>query len=96
MTDNTVNQSRPPNQVFYSTPENARLTQIWIVLSVYALVKIMEKKLHLINLRRYKILQISRVSRFENRPLYQLVPPVCTKSNIIPDNQMLQMLIGQP
>jgi hypothetical protein len=69
MTDNTVNQSRPPNQVFYSTSENARLTYIWIILSVHALVKIMEKKLHLTNLRRYTILQIARVSRFENNPL---------------------------
>ena len=67
----------------------AVLTQIWIALSVYVLVAIMKKKLHLNSLSLYTILQILSVSLFEKKPILSaLVPPPYTKSDSIPDNQL--------
>jgi len=76
-------------KAFYGTSENAVLTQIWIALSVYVLVAIMKKKLHLTSLSLYTILQILSVSLFEKKPILSaLVPPPCTKSDYAPDNQL--------
>jgi len=75
------------------------LTQIWIALSVYVLVAIMKKKLHLTNLSLYTILQVLSVSLFEKKPilsalvptkLYRIGPRVTQPTGFI------QMLIGQP
>jgi hypothetical protein len=76
-------------KAFYGTSENAVLTQIWIALSVYVLVAIMKKKLHLNSLSLYTILQILSVSLFEKKPILSaLVPPPYTKSDSISDNQL--------
>ncbi len=57
---------------FYGTSENAVKTQIWIAISVYVLVAIIKKRLHL-KTELYTILQILSLTLFENIPLKQLL-----------------------
>jgi len=57
---------------FFGTSENAVKTQIWIAISVYVLVAIMKKQLHLKE-SLYTILQVLSVSAFEKTPIYQLI-----------------------
>ncbi len=57
-------------KAFYGTSENAVKTQIWIAISVYVLVAVMKKRLHL-DLELYTILQILSVTLFERAPLLQ-------------------------
>ncbi len=57
---------------FFGTSENAVKTQIWIAISVYVLVAIMKKQLHLKE-SLYTILQVLSVSAFEKVPIYQLI-----------------------
>ena len=61
---------------FYGTTENAVKTQVWIAVSIYVLVAIIKKQLHL-DLSLYTILQILSVTVFEKTPLIQIV----TESN---------------
>ena len=56
---------------FYGTSENAVKTQIWIAISVYVLVAIVKKQLHL-DLGLYTILQILSINLFEKEPIKQL------------------------
>lgn len=60
-------------KAFYGTSENAVNTQIWIAVSVYVLVAILKKRLHLEE-SLYKILQILSVTIFEKMPFYQAFP----------------------
>jgi hypothetical protein len=57
---------------FYGTTENAVKTQIWIAVSVYVLVAIIKKRLH-IDATLYTILQILSVAIFERSPLLQVL-----------------------
>jgi len=57
-------------QRFYGTSENAVKTQIWIAVSVYVLVAIIKKRLHL-DASLYTLLQILSVTVFEKMPLVQ-------------------------
>lgn len=57
---------------FYGTSENAVKTQVWIAVSVYALVAILKKRLN-IPASLYTILQVLSVSIFEKQPLFQLL-----------------------
>lgn len=57
---------------FFGTSENAVKTQVWIAVSVYVLVAILKKRLHLQE-SLYTILQILSVSIFERISLYQLI-----------------------
>ena len=59
-------------KAFFGTSENAVKTQIWIAVSVYVLVAIMKKRLHL-DLELYTILQILSVTLFEKTPLLQML-----------------------
>ncbi|HYA14474.1 MAG TPA: IS4 family transposase [Syntrophales bacterium] len=70
---------------FYGTSENAVKTQIWIAISVYVLVAILKKQLHLPH-RLYTILQVLSVSVFERNPIYQLF----TKTDYTTENPMLR------
>jgi transposase len=58
---------------FFGTSENAVKTQIWIAVSVYVLVAIIKKKLHL-DASLYTLLQILSVTVFEKMPLQQAFP----------------------
>jgi hypothetical protein len=55
---------------FYGTSENALRTQIWIAISVYVLVAIVKKELHLDG-SLYRMLQICSVTLFEKTPISQ-------------------------
>jgi hypothetical protein len=57
-------------KAFYGTSENAVKTQIWIGISVYVLVAIVKKQLHL-ERSLYTILQILSVTLFEKTPILQ-------------------------
>lgn len=59
-------------KAFYGTSENAVKTQVWIAISVYLLVAIIKKQLH-IDRSLAEILQILSLSLFEKEPIYQLL-----------------------
>jgi len=76
-------------KAFFGTSENAVITQIWIAVSVYVLVAIMKKRLHLDDLSLYTILQILSVSLFEKMPILSaLQPPPCTEEDPVLCNQL--------
>lgn len=54
-------------KAFYGTSANAVTTQVWIAVSVYALVAILKKRLALPQ-SRYTILQVLSVTLFERMP----------------------------
>ncbi len=73
---------------FFGTSENAVKTQIWIAVSVYVLVAIIRKRLHL-DLSLYTILQILSVTVFEKAPLFQvLTKPERTTDTPLSPNQL--------
>jgi len=57
-------------KAFYGTSENAVKIQVWIAISIYVLVAIVKKRLHL-DASLYTILQVLSVSLFEKMPLSQ-------------------------
>lgn len=57
---------------FFGTSENAVKTQIWIAISVYVLIAIIKKRLH-IKTDLYTILQILSLTLFEKSPLFQIL-----------------------
>jgi hypothetical protein len=57
-------------KAFFGTSENAVKTQLWIAISVYLLVAIVKKRLHLPH-SLYTILQILSVSLFQKTPILQ-------------------------
>ena len=62
-------------KTFLGTSENAVKTQIWIAVSVYVLVAIVKKRLHLDDRTLYTILQILSVTLFEREPMLSLFAP---------------------
>lgn len=75
-------------KAFYGTSENAVKTQIWIAVSVYVLVAIVKKKLHL-KQSLYTILQILSLSLFEKTLILEafMEIPIMPKNNDL-DNQL--------
>ncbi len=59
-------------KTFYGTSPNAVKTQTWIAVSIYLLVAILKKRLHLPG-SLHTILQILEVNMFEKRPIIQIV-----------------------
>ena len=59
-------------KAFYGNSENAVKTQVWIAVSVYVLVAIIKKQLH-VDMSLYTILQIFSVTVFEKTPLLQMI-----------------------
>jgi transposase len=73
---------------FYGTSENAVKTQIWIAVSVYLIVAIIKKRLH-IQESLYTILQVLSVSLFERTSMFQLLTFYdYTNETDITDNQL--------
>jgi hypothetical protein len=77
-------------KTFYGTSPNAVKTQIWIAFSIYLLVAILKKRLHLPG-NLHTILQILEVNIFEKRPIIQIVkdaykqepePSLCNQLNL--------------
>jgi hypothetical protein len=76
-------------KAFFGTSENAVITQIRIAVSVYVLVAIMKKRLHLDNLDLYTILQILSVSLFEKKPILSALQPApYTEEDLVLCNQL--------
>lgn len=75
-------------KAFFGTSENAVKTQVWIAISVYVLVAIVKKRLHL-KQSLYTILQILSISVFEKEPLFQMLTNY-ERSGLLPepDNQL--------
>jgi IS4 transposase len=73
---------------FYGNSENAVKSQIWIAMSVYVLVAIVKKRLHL-DASLYTLLQILSLTQFEKMPLQQAFQGSDYKlADGIPCNQM--------
>ena len=73
---------------FYGTSENAVKTQIWIAVSVYVLIAIVKKRLHL-DVSLYTLLQILSVSLFEKMPIQQAFSdPALQSVGFQTDNQL--------
>jgi hypothetical protein len=77
-------------KTFYGTSPNAVKIQIWIAVSIYLLVAILKKRLHLPG-NLHTILQILEVNIFEKRPIIQIVkdaykqepkPCLCNQLNL--------------
>ena len=63
-------------------------TQVWIAISVYVLVAIVKKRLHL-KQSLYTILQILSISVFEKEPLFQILTNYERSGSLPePDNQL--------
>jgi hypothetical protein len=76
---------------FFGTSENAVKTQIWIAVSVYVLVAIVRKRLHL-DLSLHEMLQILSVTPFEKTPMIQLLTYSATGEDIYDDSNQLILL----
>jgi hypothetical protein len=59
-------------KAFFGTSENAVKTQVWIAISIYVLVAIVKKRLHL-KQSLYTILQILSIAVFEKEPLFHIL-----------------------
>ena len=62
-------------KAFYGTSVNAVKTQVWVAVSVYVLVAILKKRLHLPQ-SLYTILQVLSVTLFEKMPIYQALAQI--------------------
>jgi hypothetical protein len=78
-------------KVFFGTSENAVKTQIWIAISIYVLIAIAKKRLHLEHHSLYEILQILSLSMFETIPINQLLTPQSADSE--PDFELNQLAL---
>jgi hypothetical protein len=76
---------------FFGTSENAVKTQIWIAVSVYVLVAIVRKRLHL-DLSLHEMLQILSVTPFEKVPMIQLLTYSANGEDIYDDSNQLILL----
>ncbi len=75
-------------KAFYGTTENAVKIQIWIAITVYVLVAIVKKQIHL-DLSLYTILQILSVTLFEKTPILEALSTVQhQESQDAPCNQL--------
>jgi IS4 transposase len=75
-------------KAFFGTSENAVKTQVWIAISVYVLVAIVNKRLHL-KQSLYTILQILSISVFEKEPLFRILTNYERSGLLLePDNQL--------
>jgi len=75
-------------KTFWGQSKNAVYTQIWVAISNYVLVAMLQKRLD-IDRSRYEILQILSVSLFDKTPINQLLAiEVLQKEEIVIDNQL--------
>jgi hypothetical protein len=77
-------------KAFYGVSENAVKTQVWIALSVYVLVAIVKKRLHL-DVSLYKLLQVLSVTLFERMPISTAVFDVAPNIGESDDGNQLQL-----
>ena len=68
--------------------ENAVKTQIWIAVSIYVLVAIVQKRLGLAA-SLYQILQILSVTLFEKTPILQALQPTDSQEDLLTSTNQL-------
>jgi hypothetical protein len=68
-------------KAFYGTSDNAVKVQIWVAISVYALVAIVKKEMKLQS-SLYEILQILSLTIFEKSPVFDVLNPEKRKFRI--------------
>ncbi len=76
---------------FYGTSENAVKTQIWTAVTIYVLVAIIKKTLHL-DASLYTLLQIISVTVFEKMPLQKVLTEDAHSSNNPINTNQLNLL----
>jgi len=77
-------------KTFYGTSDNAVKTQIWIAISVYTLVAIIQKELA-IPRSLHSILQILSIHPFDHLPLHQLLASHPSQGNLSPNPNQLSL-----
>jgi hypothetical protein len=75
---------------FFGTSENAVKTQIWIAVSVYVLIAIIKKELHL-EASLHTLLQILSLTLFEKLDLAEALTPHPFESNLIDSSNQLDL-----
>ena len=78
-------------KAFFGTSENAVKAQLWIAVSVYVLVAIVKKRLHL-TASLYEILQILSLTMFERTPLDQLLARAVAENTPDIDEKQLRLI----
>lgn len=77
-------------KAFLGTSDNAVKTQIWIAISVYVLVAIIKKELHL-EQSMSEILQILSIALFEQVPLQQVLTKIPMQNEILGNHNQLYL-----
>lgn len=77
-------------KAFYGASENAVRSQVWIAISVYVLVAVIKKHLHL-DQSLYTILQILSVTLFEKTPLLEAFSDMSLISNMSDSKKQLEL-----
>jgi hypothetical protein len=75
---------------FFGTSNNAVKTQVWIAISVYALVAIVRKELHM-NLSLSQILQVLSVNPFAQTPITELIAKSGTQYEMLNSHNQLML-----
>jgi Domain of unknown function (DUF4372)/Transposase DDE domain len=75
---------------FYGISENAVKTQIWIAVSVYVLVAIVRKRLHL-EVSLYTLLQVFSVTVFEKMPIQSALLSIPDRFDNVEDSNQLEL-----
>ncbi len=78
-------------KAFFGTSQNAVRTQIWIAISIYVLVAIVKKELHL-SASLYQILQVVSVTIFERVPILRALQQQHTGEKSGPFSNQLSLL----
>jgi len=78
-------------KAFFGVSPNAVRTQIWIAISVYVLVAILKKELHIEHYSLYNILQVFSLSMFEKVPVNQLFTDNELKNKEADDSNQLYL-----
>ncbi len=77
-------------KAFYGTSDNAVRTQIWIAISVYVLVAIIKKQLH-VKRSLGEILQVLSVTLFEKIPVFEVFSMPIEKNGESSDHKQLSL-----
>ena len=77
-------------KAFFGRSENAVKTQIWIAVTVYALVAIVKKRLN-VSASLYTVLQMLSLTLFDKQPLDQLLADIESKPEAGPTTNQLNL-----
>jgi IS4 transposase len=81
-------------KAFFGTTENAVKSQIWIAVSVYVLIAIVKKRLHL-DAPLYTLLQVLSLTLFEKMPILQALSQDHPRTGTVDDANQLTLFESQ-